>query len=184
MPFFDHRKLVMEFDYRDVHVEIFAALMGATHCDLDHDPDRKRCEICGRPIRPIKVHIITIFGNDVETLVNVTPLAARRIAEKMIDDVVDRLGDDGDPTEDDPATGDPDDKTDGPDGEKKPPSLPSDLGDLLPPMEPPDKGDRPRGPGTLVPSNRLARIADRMKKLGWPMKAVNIIRDELKKRGK
>lgn len=184
MPTFGQRKLVMEFDYRDVHVEIFAALMGATHCDVEHDPERKRCDVCGRPIRPIKVHIITIFGNDVETLVNVTPLAARRIAEKMIDDVVDRLQDDGDPEEDLPAADDPD-KPDGKpnDPDKKPGD--GDLFDLLPPPEPPDRGrDKPTGPGTLVPSNRLARIADRMKKLGWPMKAVNIIREELKKRGK
>jgi hypothetical protein len=186
MPFFDNRKLVMEFDYREVHVEIFAALMGATHCDLDHDPDKKRCEICGRAIRPIRVHIITIFGNDVETMINITPLAARRIAEKMIDDVVDRLEDDGGLIDEDPPeSGDTDDKSDDADGPKKPPALPPNPGDLLPPLEPPDKGsDSPRGPGTLVPSNRLARIADRMKKLGWPTKAANIIREEFKKRGK
>jgi hypothetical protein len=182
MPLFGQRKLVMEFDYRDVHVEVFAALMGATHCDLEHDPDRKRCEICGRPIRPIKVHIITIFGNDIETLVNVTPLAARRIAEKMIDDVVDRLQDDGDPEDEDPPADAPDKPDGGQSGKPKPPD---DLPDFLPPLEPPENGrDKPTGPGTLVPSNRLARIADRMKKLGWPLKAVSIIREELKKRGK
>lgn len=176
MPSFANRKLVLEFEYREVYVEIFQALMGATHCDQDHQPEQKKCDVCGKPIRPIKVHIISIFGNDVEVLVNVTPLAAQRLAEQMIDDVIDRTGGDGEVLGDGrPGNGRGDDR----------PLEPIDLGDPPGLPEPPDQGDeRGRGHRSLVPSNRLARIADRMKKLGWPMKALNIIRDELRKRGK
>jgi len=176
MSFYANRKLVDEFDYRDVHVEIFQALMGATHCDLPHEPEKRKCDACGRPIRPIKVHLITVFGNDINTLINVTPQAARRIAERMIDDVIDR----NKPDDDNPFADRPEDDED---AAKKPPA---DRGDLLIPPDEPDQNDNGRGRGErpLAPSNRLARIADRMKKLGWPLKATNIIRDERRKRAK
>lgn len=168
MPFYANRKLVDEFEYRDVHVEIFQALMGATHCDLEHEPEKRKCDACGHPIRPIKVHLITVFGNDIEALINVTTPAARRIAEKLIDDVIDRRSDDGpfvdgldDPDEEDDRAGDDD--------------------ALIPPDRSNDRGRG--GIKPLAPSNRLARIAARMKKLGWPLKAANIIRDERRKRG-
>jgi len=168
MSFYSNRRLVDEFDYRDVHVEIFSALMGATCCDLEHEPEKRKCDACGKPIRPIRVHIITVFGNDINSLINVTPLAARRIAEKMIDDVIDRQPDDLDPFADKPADDKPKD----------------DAGDLLLPPDDPDPRDNGRGRGErpLAPTNRLARIADRMKKLGWPLKAANIIRDEKSRR--
>lgn len=177
MSFIANRKLVDEFDYRDVHVEIFQALMGATHCDLPHEPEKRTCDACGRPIRPIKVHVITVFGNDINTLINVTPPGARRIAERMIDDVMDRKSDDdGDPFADKPGDDD--------DAAKKPPDERGDL--LIPPDEPDERGDNGRGRGErpLAPSNRLARIADRMKKLGWPLKAANIIREERRRPAK
>ncbi len=173
MDLYANRKLVDEFDYRDVHVEIYQALMGATHCDLKHEPDKRKCDACGSPIRPIRVHLITVFGNDIEALVNVTPQGARRIATRMIDDVIDRQSDDHGPFVDKP---DDDEKDD-------PPDQRDDL--LSPPDDPPPgPGDNGRGRGErpLAPSNRLARIADRMKKLGWPQKAANIIRDERRKR--
>jgi hypothetical protein len=175
MPFYSNQKLVDSFEYRGVFVEIYQAQMGAHHCDLDHDPAERKCRVCHKPIRSIKVHLIFCFGHEVETLVNVNALAARRIAEQLIDDQIDRLDNPFDEDKDKP-----DDPPRGDDSGKDKPDVP-DLPDL--PDLPGNDGKRGRGERPLAPSNRLQRLAERMKKLGWPLKALNILREELKKRG-
>jgi len=180
MAFYKKTKKVDEFDYRDVYVEIYEGLLGPTHCKLPHSPDKRVCDVCNRPIRPIRVHVVVIFGRDLDKLlVNMTALAVRRWAEKMIDETIDNIGDLG--GED---TGDPDDdEKEGDDtGNKADDGLP-----MLPP--PPDEPEAPpdkrgRGDKTQSPANRLAKLADRMKKLGWPQRAMGIVREEFRKRGK
>ena len=169
MPLFADRKIVREFEYQQVFVQIFTALMGAAHCRIDHAPEKKRCDKCGKPIRAIKVHIIAVFGKDLETFVNISDDQAERLAKQMIDDVVSRL---------------PDLDPDGKNGDDEP-DVPGFPGLDLPGAGDDDRGGgRKKGDNPLAPVDKTIKLGERMKKLGWPTRAAQIIREELAKQKK
>ncbi|KPJ85290.1 hypothetical protein AMJ57_03555 [Parcubacteria bacterium SG8_24] len=64
MPLYGDKTPVASFEHRDMQVDIYETLKGATHCGLEHEPTKKACEACGEPIMPQTVYLIYLMGQD------------------------------------------------------------------------------------------------------------------------
>jgi hypothetical protein len=201
------RKKVLEFTYRDIHVIIVEATEGAKCCGEDRSPHLNFCPACGEPL--VHEQVSLAFTNDQVLLrmERLTPLAARRAAERFIDQVfarADRLG----PAEDQPQDSDDQSgngKKNGT-GRKGPPRPPPKRRPKRP-QPPPDnpfddddddggRGGRrqdedeitypplPSGmnlPGIDSPvgsADRLKEIFEQMAALGWGAKGVELLLEE------
>ncbi len=171
MPFFGNRVLVDEFEYREILVRIFETVKGGRCCGLDHEPDEVQCQNCGKAIRSKAVMLVCFFNTDVADMTRRPLDSVRRIACKIIDNALDGRG----PAADGPG----DDKPEAP---KKPPEERPDPGRRDPPplLPPPDEPD---DKGAKKPKDRMAKITDTMKKLGWINRAAAMIREARKRAG-
>ncbi|MFA6603230.1 MAG: hypothetical protein WCT10_00115 [Patescibacteria group bacterium] len=175
MPIFsDENKKVLRFIHRNILIEVFEAQMGATHCGLEHDPEALRCDICRHPIRPLRVYIA--YCNDQQLDMVFHRVALTRIKnalEEYVDKILDFKDDDiSDPFQDDDEI--PPEGSAPIDGKR-----PKDpLAGLDDDSEPPKSSGSNSGPGQN-PADKITKIAERAKKLGWANKAKLIIRELL-----
>jgi len=163
MPHFGVKKQVDKFTYRDVLVKVFEAMMGATHCEVEHLPDAVACKICGKTIRPVPMLIVYCNEHQVQVFYR-TPLSTvRREMRKYIDEQIGQAGDrKKDPPEEIEITDD---------------EGASDAGDPLvdPPKDgAPDLSELAKGAG----QNVTEELVEKIKKLGWVSKARDIMREE------
>lgn len=149
MPFYgDERKLVQEFRHKKIHIEIYRGLIGATCCDLEHEPEKIRCDICSKSIKARPVYFVSILGTEIMELP--TQEEAVDWAKSFIDDRIDRLQADlyeslMDPEDDDDA----------------------------PPEEQEESDD---GPGALAAGKQdMTALEKQIIKLGWIQKANAIL---------
>jgi hypothetical protein len=87
----NERILVYKFTYKKVYVEIYKGMVGAScaDCKLDHDPDKKRCDNCSKPLAPAEGYFVCILGTEIMTLD--TQKEAVEWAKTFIDSSIDRL---------------------------------------------------------------------------------------------
>ena len=66
MPFHNRLRILRAFQYRKRKVRIVILVRGRIHCDLDHEPDVRRCTVCNRRLKPSSVvKGIEIDGEDI-----------------------------------------------------------------------------------------------------------------------
>ncbi len=172
MPFFGKKILRDQFEYRTILVSVYDTIKGARCCGLDHEPAETACQNCGNPIKPKRVMLLCFFNNEVADM-SPRPLEdVRRVARKIIDNAWDNRNK--------PESDSGDDRPEAP---KKPGATdpgngkPADDPPLLPPGG--DADDK----GRKTPQDKMAKLAERMKKLGWIARAAAMLREARKRAG-
>ena len=169
MALYHHQKVVKEFTYQDVHVVIVNAIRGAKCCEKDCHPREKTCPNCGETLKHLNVTLVIHEDKIILHLKRVTPLAAARRAEEMIDELLRRNNPDA--NKDQPSPLPP--KNDRPNRPKEP--KPNNEKKLIVPPLPPGFDLE------LFPKNEkgdeavLAELIESIKKLGWGEKARQIL---------
>lgn len=65
MPFYDdHPVLHDNLTIRGTAVRIMKTRRGATHCDVEHEPNEVNCVLCGAALQPVTVYFAVINGID------------------------------------------------------------------------------------------------------------------------
>lgn len=91
LSFYSDKTTVSTFKHRDMKVAILTAQRGATHCELDHEPDKTVCDNCGAAINSAEVILIEINGADIGVDFEHCDLKdAKEFAKVYIDDLSDR----------------------------------------------------------------------------------------------
>ncbi len=90
MAFYGNYKLVDSFTYKKLRVEIYRAKKGGycEKCDLDHEPEDRRCSSCGDELVPATVFLIKVSDKDVGIECS-SKEEAGEIAKAWIDDYID-----------------------------------------------------------------------------------------------
>lgn len=87
MALFNQRKVVKEFTYKGISITVVNAVRGAKCCKKNRKPTDKTCPVCGNVLKHLNVTLVMHEGKAVLHLKRVTPLAAVRRAEEMIDEL-------------------------------------------------------------------------------------------------
>ena len=212
MAFYNDRKKVLEFTYREVSVVIVNAMRGVRCCDRDQRPSTVLCPTCGKRLKHLPVTLVLVEAKVILELARVTPLHARRKAEALIDQLYSEIDSDRPPKDDEkddgkgvppegvpPSTDPPSAKA--PPG-RVPPMPPGDPPDLPPGVRPPSNRRRPGDGDAEVPplppgfdvelvggdgkndAAAFAQLVEAVKKLGWGEQIRQILDDVQRRRPK
>ncbi len=97
MPFYDeNRQRVNRFRHRNILVTIYRTYRGATHCRIEHEPGKRRCDKCGAAIQPDEVFIAVVSNNIL------CDEATQEAVEEKAKEILDHLTEGVDPTDNEP----------------------------------------------------------------------------------
>jgi len=90
MPFYTEKQHVKSFRHRAVMVDIYLRVKGASHCGIEHEPEKHQtCNGCGEPLAHKDVFNIAINGSELAGLDLKDEQQATDLGTKFVDHLLD-----------------------------------------------------------------------------------------------